>query len=376
MENEILLPFRESLSALEQSGNLRRLPRERSCRYDLSGNDYLGLATSGQAVAATYSGADMTSSASRLLAMRQTDAESLEAYLSGLYGKSALLFNSGYHLNSGVVSALAGCGFTVVADKLVHASVIDGMRLSGKGFVRFRHNDATHLSRILDSLAEKGERALVVTESLFSMDGDVAPLMELARMRRERRGMMLYVDEAHAFGVRGERGLGLCEELGIIADVDVIAGTFGKAAASAGAFLVAAPEIREYLVNKARSLIFSTALPPACHRHTLLMIREIVESGNIRRRHLAEISARFRAGLEAISGVGSPSVSQIVPLMIGDAAEAVRVSQKLEEQGIVAMPIRVPTVPAGTERIRFSLNASLSEKDIDIILEAIKSISI
>lgn len=359
---------RRRLEELREEGRLRTVPTRGAARYDLSGNDYLGLAAASDAVSPQ---ARMTSSASRLLAADQDEYTLLEADLSRLYGRPALLFNSGYHANTGCVSALADKETLLVADKLVHASIIDGLLLGGTDFQRFRHNDMKNLRRILERNA--GRRIVVITESVFSMDGDAAPLRELVALKREFPGVALYVDEAHAFGVFGRRGLGLCEELGLINDIDIIIGTFGKAGASMGAFAIAAQEVHDFLLNTARSFIFSTALPPAQAAWSRRMLGRIT-AAEAERENLKRISRRFRGGIEEITGRPIGSVSQIVPLMIGDAERAVAFSRRLEERGVRALAIRRPTVPVGTERIRFSLSAAMTDEDVDKVLEAVREV--
>lgn len=364
--------FAATLDRLREKHCLRVIPDgfPEGC-IDMTTNDYMGLAAEMQDTGYCLRAAEMTSSASRLLAGEQGDARELEALLSDLYGRPALLFNSGYHANTGCVSAIASGGMTIVADRLVHASIIDGMRLSGAPFKRFRHNDMEHLRRIVAQESAEGHQVLVVTESVFSMDGDVAPLAEMVQLRREHDNMLLYVDEAHAFGVRGARGLGVCEELGLLGDVDLLIGTFGKAAASMGAFAVASPVLHDYLVNTARSLIFSTALPPACFRHTSVMVRCLSEECAARRERLAELASLFRQGIERITGTPNMSTSQIVPLMVCDAGRVLNLSARLRTRGVLALPIRRPTVPPGTERIRFTVNASLRREDIEYVLDCI-----
>lgn len=358
-------------------GRLRTLPSDApEGVLDLSSNDYLGLAGRHDLVDEFLSMAPVApfcSAASRLLASRQTEYEALEAWLGDEYGKDVLLFNSGYHANTGCVSALAVEGTVIVADKLVHASVIDGIQLGKAPFRRFRHNDTASLRRELDKASDGAERVLVIVESVYSMDGDIAPLREIAAMRREFPKMMLYVDEAHALGVYGDRGLGVCEELGLLADVDVLVGTFGKACASVGAFVATSRKLKAFLLNSARSFIFSTALPPVNVAFTRFMLGKIKEM-RAERRHLSAISRRFREGVSRLTGTQGASASQIVPLMAGSNARALSMSASLRDHGVLALPIRRPTVPAGTERIRFSLGASLADNDIDHILSVISRI--
>lgn len=371
--------YRDTLAALQAEGRLRRIP---DCdapagAVDFTSNDYLGLAAEpgwARRFICAHADGHFSSSASRLLCTRGREHAALEALLDDAYGKRTLLFNSGYHANTGCVSALAPKGTLILADRLVHASIIDGIILSKAPFRRFRHNDPEDLRANLRKYAGDYERVLIVTESIFSMDGDVAPLREFAAIRREFTNALLYVDEAHALGVRGARGLGLCEELGILADVDLLIGTFGKACASCGAFAATSPQIREYLVNSARSFIFSTALPPLNIAFTRFLFAAIMGMEQ-RRERLQALSEHFRAGIERITGEPSVSRSQIVPLMAGSNQRAVAWSEQLRRQGVLALPIRRPTVPAGTERIRFSLNADLTDADVDRALSAIASLS-
>lgn len=367
--------YRARLMELKAEGRLRSLPAGGDFRYDLSDNDYLGFGRRDDLRRDFMARCDapLTAAASRLLASRQQEALELENTLAEAYGRPVLLFNSGYHANTGCVAALADARTLIVADKLVHASIIDGIRLSSARFVRFRHNDVHGLERILENEADGVEKVLIITESVFSMDGDMAPLREIAELKERYPDALLYVDEAHAFGLFGERGLGLVRELGLDDAVDVLVGTFGKGAASAGAFVAASVPVKDYLLNTARSFIFSTALPPLCHAWTLRMLQEIFAVDDLRA-HLREISGRFRRGLEAITGQENPSRSQIVPWIVGSSQRAVALSERLREMGVNALPIRRPTVPAGTERIRFSLNAALTVQDIDKILKVIATL--
>jgi len=358
--------IRDTLDSLRASGNLRRIPESDTPAgiVDLSGNDYLGLADD---IALRERFLDshpagrllMTSSASRLLSARQDSYTALERLLAGSYGggRAALLFNSGYHANVGLVSALADSHTLVVADRLVHASIIDGIRLSGAPMERFRHCDYSHLERILTKKASAYTDILIIAESVYSMDGDRADLARLADIRRRTPGARLYIDEAHAVGVLGPAGLGLAAAAGVLGSVDILVGTLGKALASSGAFAILSPQMREYMVNRARPLIFSTAIPPAVADWSALTWQASLEADD-RRRHLAGLARELAAKIPG----GEPS--HIRPLIVGDAGRAVGLSQRLLESGFKVLPIRTPTVPPGTERLRFSLSASLSTDDI------------
>ncbi len=354
-----------TLQSLAESGNMRHIPSELDGDVvDFSSNDYLGLAGDVDLRRQFLSDTPaerllMTSSASRLLAAPQRDYNELESLLADCYGSAALLFNSGYHANVGLVSALASGGDTlVVADRLVHASIIDGIKLAGCPFERFRHNDYDHLERILAAKASRYPQVLIIAESVYSMDGDFADVARLAHIKRGVPNAMLYIDEAHAVGVVGPGGLGLSAREGVLADVDILVGTLGKALASSGAFAILRGRLREFMVNKARSLIFSTALPPACARWSIYTWRRSLQADDLRA-HLAILARHLAA---AIPG-GAPS--HIRPLVIGDPIKAVAMSAKLLEAGFKVLPIRTPTVPPGTERLRFSLSAAIAVDDVD-----------
>lgn len=377
-----MIDYSHKLSELQAQGRLRSFPTRTSTTGLLhcSGNDYLALSTSHslrqEFLAELPSTVALGSCASRLLMPRQEVHTSLESLLAQAYGKEVLLFNSGYHANTGCVSALASESDTlIVADKLVHASIIDGITLSKAPYKRFPHNDIAALRRILTKERGDYSQYLIVVESIYSMDGDTAPLAQIVALKEEFPDLLIYVDEAHAFGVRGPKGLGLCEELGLISQIDIIIGTLGKAAASMGAFAVTTPTLRQYLLNTARSFIFSTALPPICIAWSEFIVRKIFTMQQERSR-LQEISSQLKTGIEQLTGKECVSTSQIIPLIIGDSCKAVAISREMEALGVLALPIRRPTVAAGTERIRISLNAAMSSQDVcKILTVAAKALS-
>lgn len=367
--------YRKIVDGFRSEHRLRQIPSDGFAgRIDLSSNDYLGLAAEGTAFDAElrerFPEASFSSSASRLLSHRQEIHCRLESLLENQYGGKALIFNSGYHANVGIASSLAIAGTLLVTDKAIHASLLDGLAVGKAEFRRFRHNDMDGLRAILERSKGKYERFVVCVESVYSMDGDVAPLQELVEIKNSFPGVILYVDEAHAVGVRGSKGLGLAEELGLIPEIDILVGTFGKALASSGAFVVTSPLLRDFLVNTSRPLIFSTALPPVCSARSLLMMEKML-SMNSRRCHLAALAEKLRRGINALGGDTGNSTSQIIPLIIGDSLRAMRLSERLSEQGFDALPIRRPTVAACSERIRFSLNSSLKDEDIDRLLKVL-----
>lgn len=378
------MDFSENLRNLQSEGNFRSIPKMTPAEViDFSTNDYLGLGADFNLQARFFSDpaslkVPMTSSASRLLASRQIEYDNLEVALRLLYSKrrgddtGALLFNSGYHANSGIIPALAQNDTYIIADRLVHASIIDGIMLSKASFTRFRHNDYSHLRALLEKHAPAHKNILVIVESVYSMDGDRADIEELLLLKREFPNVTLYVDEAHAFGVLGPYGLGLVADSSAPWEVDVTIGTFGKAAASMGAFAITSAETRDWLINSARSFIFSTAITPMQAAWSRFTLSQILH-GESMRRHLQRLSIELQKVLSQFSVIPI-EVSHIQPLIIGDPKEAVDLSNRLLFQGVKALAIRRPTVPPGTDRLRFSLSAAMSQDDIEALDHALKGL--
>lgn len=374
------MSFASTLSELALKGNLRAIPADATDRgvTDLSSNDYLGLGAMPELREEFFETVrgnipPLTSSASRLLSASQSSYASLESLLGTLYGnRSCLLFNSGYHANTGLLPALASEPATLIlADKLVHASMIDGIMLSRAPFKRFRHNDFDRLETLLEQESDNYERIIVAVESVYSMDGDSADIARLAELKKRYPKTLLYVDEAHAFGCCGPQGLGLCMASGHGAEIDVIVGTFGKAAASSGAFCITSEEIREYAVNRARSFIFSTAIPPLNCAWTEFIVRRMTGMDEARA-HLKALSESLHCGLTRLGVAVKGSLpSHITPLIVGDPTRTVQLSGRLLERGFKVLPIRTPTVPPGTERLRISLSASLSLSNMKRFINAL-----
>lgn len=380
--------YAAELGRLEATGSLRALPQAESRgrwisrdgrrMLNLSSNDYLGLAAEqslaeefADCIHSSSSGGGwlpLSSSSSRLLTGNHEAYGALEERLTAMYGReSALVLSSGYHMNSGVLPALCDRRTLILADKLVHASLIDGIRLCEGRCIRFRHQDYAQVESILEKETGAYERIFIVTESIFSMDGDLAPLQRLVELKRRWPSVMLYVDEAHAVGVRGANGLGLAEECGCIGDIDLLCGTFGKALASVGAYVVCDQVLKEYLVNKMRTLIFTTALPPVNVAWSLFIMERLQQFGG-RREHLDRISSEVRKAF-ALRGMQMPSGSHIIPMIIGSSADAVLRAEDMQRHGFYVLPIRPPTVPEGTSRLRFSLTAALEDEDIAKLIE-------
>ncbi|NNP73445.1 8-amino-7-oxononanoate synthase [Acinetobacter defluvii] len=383
--SHLLEHFSIQLDDLKQQGNFRQFTTNiQQGRYiqindrnmlNLASNDYLGLNADLQLREQFFDETPndqrwMSSTSSRLLTGNFPEYEQLEESLSqAFHGHAALLFNSGYHMNIGILPALADSKTLILADKLIHASMIDGIRLSTAKYVRYRHNDLAHLTQLLQKYHEDEayDRIIVVTESIFSMDGDETDLAELVRIKKQFAKVMLYVDEAHAIGVRGERGLGCAEQYGVIDDIDLLVGTFGKAIASVGGYLMCHAIIRDYLINAMRPLIFSTAQPPICMAWTDFILKKVLHL-NSKRQHLQQISQTLQQNVQA-KGFACPSTSHIVPVIIGASTQAVEKAKALQDAGFYIMPVRPPTVPQQSSRLRISLTAQITHTELEQLIQ-------
>ncbi|NAR59613.1 8-amino-7-oxononanoate synthase [Acinetobacter haemolyticus] len=382
----LLNHYAEQLDQLKQQGNFRQFTSNQQqgrwitiqdrTMLNLASNDYLGLAAdlnlreefldTLQIDRALFS-----SSSSRLLTGNFAEYEQFENSLSKAFGRAALLFNSGYHMNIGILPALADSKTVILADKLVHASMIDGIRLSNAQYVRYRHNDLQHLEQLLQKYQqdEQVERIIVVTESIFSMDGDETDLAALAQLKQRFVKTMLYVDEAHAIGVRGGQGLGCAEQYGVLHQIDFLVGTFGKAIASIGGYIICDPIIRDYLINKMRPLIFSTALPPISMAWSDFIFNKVLNMQQ-QRQHLAEISHFLQQAVIA-KGFSSPSSSHIIPIIVGESNAAIEKARYVQQQGFYAMPVRPPTVPQNSSRLRISLTSMVQKAELEKLVECL-----
>ena len=370
--------FKQQLEQLSAKNQYRSIPdlvhqgryimRENRKMLNMSSNDYLGLASNEnlrQSFLQQYADnfPSFTSSSSRLLTGNFPVYTDLEQFIAQRFQReSALLFNSGYHANLGILPALTTTKSLILADKLVHASMIDGIRLSQCEFFRYRHNDYEHLKSLLEKNAGKFDRTFIVTESVFSMDGDVADLKYLVQLKKQFPDTYLYVDEAHAIGVYGKNGLGIAEQANVIADIDLLVGTFGKALASMGAYVVCDQILKECLINQMRPLIFSTALPPFNVAWTHFIFERLPQFSK-ERTHLEQLSAFLRQEVEHRTQI-MPSQTCIVPYILGENEATLAKAKDLQEQGYYCLPIRPPTVPKDTSRIRLSLTADMTMDEV------------
>lgn len=377
--------YAKKIRELEAKGRLRELtPLERSGAGDviykgskkhlnLSSNDYLGLGQDEVLLQQFYKRLQkqdggnraFAAASSRLLTGDSLAAHRLERDLEKAYGsESVLLFNSGYHANIGILPALFGKGDLILSDKLNHASIHDGLSLSRADHKRFRHGDYEQLHWLLSKYRKQYDEVVIVSESIFSMDGDEANLKDLVQLKHEF-DVRLYLDEAHGVGVYGEKGLGKAEDKGVLSEIDFLVGTFGKALASIGAFVCCSRVIHDYLVNHSRSLIFTTGLPPVTLNWNQFVFQQML--GMTReRRHLQEISTQLRHALVE-KGLTTGGSTNIVPVLIGSDRDALKLAKNMQEHGYLVLPVRPPTVPEGTARFRFSVCANMQWQELQKI---------
>ncbi len=390
MNNNLDTLLEERLLAIKNQGRLRsiipvgqrpggRLDFMGKSYLNLSGNDYLGLAADEELIREFYG--QLTpdnrvekfspgAGASRLMTGNSELYKELEESLATRYQKeSGLVFNSGYHINIGILPAITTKRDLILADKLCHASLIDGMQLSRAEVVRFRHNDYQQLETLLKEKRAAYEQVFLVSESVFSMDGDCCNLMELIRLKQQH-DCFLVLDEAHGVGVLGDQGLGLAEQLGVLAEVDIFIGTFGKAFGGQGGFTVCSRTVKEFLINTARSLIFTTGLPPINLSWLLFVLEKLPDMAQ-RRQQTQELGDKLRASLED-KGLVTAGNTHIVPVILGDSMKTVITAQRIRQQGYWVSAVRPPTVPEGSARLRLSVSAALSWDDISPLAGLIK----
>ena len=353
---------------------------------NLSSNDYLGLASDLNLAFEFLSdvlhkdnnnklNADirMSSSGSPLLTGAHLSYGDAENAMEELFNKKALFFNSGFSANSGVISALATENNLIIADKLAHASIIDGMMTAKGKCLRYAHNDYEHLEKLLNAHADKYDSVIIVTEAVFSMDGDSCDLMKLVELKHKFHNVYLYVDEAHSFCLYSDNGAGLCHLNQVTDEIDFILTTFGKGLGSQGACILCNETARDYLINTSRSLIFSTALSPLAFAHANFMVKYMQMRNDLRER-LHSIGSYIHNTLNE-SGYENVSQSQIIPVLTYENEKAVKACEFFKEHGFYAMPIRHPTVPKGKARLRLSLTASLSDDQVEQLKDTIKAFS-
>lgn len=378
--------YQQDLQDLENLGVYRSLKRVDSAQgreiilegrrvLNFSSNDYLGLANDARIKKVALEAIEeygLGAGASRLVCGDMSPHEKLEEELAFFKNtESALLFSSGYMANTGIIPALMGHRSVVVSDKLNHASIIDGIILSRAGFKRYPHADMQALREILKNIPAS-KRKLIVTDTVFSMDGDKAPLKEIVDLALHYEAMVM-VDEAHAFGVLGKHGSGLVEELGLGLHVDIQMGTLSKAAGSFGAYACGRKVLRDYLINKSRSFIYTTAMPPALAQASRVALQIIRQEDGLRRQ--LQLNANYlRAELDILGFDTMNSSTPIMPILVKDPLQATAMSKRLLEQGIFVQAIRPPTVPIGSARLRLTVMATHTREDLNRLLNALRTL--
>jgi glycine C-acetyltransferase len=386
-KGEPVLTFADELRTLRAEGlyrSMRVIKGAQGSRVELDGrqvlllcsNNYLGLADHPALKRAAVEGVafGIGSGASRLVSGTMELHERLEARIAAFKGtEKALLFNSGYAANTGIISALVGRGDAIFSDRLNHASIVDGAQLSRASFHRYPHRDMAALERMLQEKCGKGRR-LIVTDGVFSMDGDIAPLAKLVQLARLYDALLM-VDDAHGSGVLGASGRGSGELCGVLDGIDVHMGTLGKGLGSFGAYAAASGTICDYLVNKARSFIFSTSLPPAVLAASIAAI-DLADSpeGAKLREKLSANTVLFKERLTASGFQTMGSETQIVPIFVGPAEATMEFSRELLEQGVFVQGIRPPTVPAGSCRLRCTIMATHETEELELAADTIRTV--
>ncbi len=337
----------------------------------LCSNNYLGFANHSKLKVQALAAAERygcSAGASRLISGTMALHVELEEKIAAFKKTpKALLFNSGYVANLALLTTLVGAGDVIYSDALNHASIVDGCRLSRARLEIYRHCEVAHLENLLKGSAAGFRRRLIVTDSVFSMDGDIAPLPELAALAR-KYDAILVVDDAHATGVLGPGGRGSAEHFGLdYKDIDMQMGTLGKALGSCGAYVAGAPQYVDYLINKARSFIYSTALPPAALGASMAAIDLLLDEPETVR-HLRSLTGYFRDGLKRLGVSVRDDPTPIIPVVVGDPDKTMEISAWFLEQGVFIQGIRPPTVASGQSRLRVTVSADLTRKDIDYVL--------
>lgn len=341
---------------------------------NLSSNDYLGISSNIELCKEFYSTLNdegdfenfsLGLASSRLLTGDAPLLHDFEKDLALRYkAEEVLLFNSGYHANIGILPALSTKKDLILSDKLNHASIHDGMRLSDSKSKRFNHKDYDQLEHILKKHREDFDNVFIVSESVFSMDGDVADIPKLLELK-EKYSCFLYLDEAHAIGMYGIEGLGKAEEIGVLGKIDFLVATFGKAFGSIGAFVACSAITKKLLINESRSFIFTTALPPVVTHWNKFVFHKIIQMSK-ERLYVQQLSDKLRESL-CDNKLVTFGETNIVPVIIGDNSKTIKISELMMEQGFYMLPIRPPTVPEGSSRFRLSITAAMKWDDIKLV---------
>lgn len=377
--------YDEEIKKLVQKDNFRQIHNieEKYDKYltvngqkmiNFSSNDYLNLSTNRTLIdnfLTKYKNTNefiFSSASSRLLTGTSRVYKQLENNIANLFKKEAcLLFNTGYQCNLGVVSSLVNRDDVIFSDKLNHASIIDGMKLGTSEFYRYKHFDYENLEELLQKHRKNYKKAIIISESVFSMDGDIANIKKLVELKK-KYDCLLMIDEAHAFGIFGNNLTGICEKENLLDDIDIITATLGKSFASMGAFCVSSKTIINYLVNKTNSFIFSTALPPSNIIWSNFLIEENFNLAKEKSQKLQNLINNAHKYLK------DNTTTQIIPVIIGDNSKTINIAEELQAKGFFVLPVRPPTVPINTSRLRLSLTADITFEEFKSIIDTVNEV--
>lgn len=365
----LLKKIENEIEILEKNNNLRTLKTYSEKLLNLSSNDYLGLAQDLDLRTAFYSrypNLPLSSSSSRLITGTSSLVESLESKLEDIYQNSGILFNSGFDANSCIIETFCDKNTLIISDKLNHASIYDGIVHSGAQLLRYRHLDLDHLESILKKYRDKFENIFVISETIYSMDGDCVDLEKLISLKRDY-SFLLILDEAHSFGVYG---YGMAYEMDIIQNVDFLIIPLGKGGASIGSYVICNSIYKQYIVNRGRKFIYTTALPPVNIAWNLFILENMPKFKEKR----DALNRLINFTLEKIKEYNLETISstQIISIIIGDNKKADTVCRNLIEKGFLVYAVKEPTVPKGTARIRLGLNPTFTEEEIQLFLKELK----
>lgn len=358
----------EELESLKERKNYRMLRECNRTLLNLSSNDYLGLANDTSLRESFYKEVQpkLSSSSSRLIDGSYEEIMELEKRAEEIYGKPCIMFNSGFDANSSLIETFCDKSTLILTDRLNHASIYDGIVNSGAEFLRYKHLDMIALEKLLQKYSEKYEDILVISESIYSMDGDIADIEKLVELKKKYK-FYLMVDEAHSYGVYG---YGMVYNLNLVKEIDFLVIPLGKGGGSVGAMVICENYFKEYIVNKNRKFIFSTALPPVNTAWNLFILNKMNDFDE--RRAKLEILKNYTLRLLKESGIKSESTTHIISIVIGDNSQIEKISMKMKEKGYLLYPVKEPTVPKGTARFRIGLNPDITFEEMKNFVKELK----
>lgn len=358
----------EELNRLREIKNYRKLRECETTFINLSSNDYLGLANDEKLKEEFYKNYQpkLSSSSSRLIDGSYSEVMELERRAEEIYGKPCIMFNSGFDANSSIIETFCDKSTLILTDRLNHASIYDGILNSGAEFLRYKHLDMSGLEKLLQKYSGKYEELLVISESIYSMDGDIADIEKLVELKR-KYSFSLMIDEAHSYGVYG---YGIAHNLNLVKEIDFLVIPLGKGGGSVGAMVICEAYLKEYIINKSRKFIFSTALPPVNHAWNLFILNKMNEFDE--RRARLETLKNYTLKLLKESGIETESTTHIISIVIGDNSRIEKICERMKGRGYLLYSVKEPTVPKGTARFRIGLNPDITFEEIENFVKGLK----